>query len=72
MAKRNVWKRIPLLMQWVARKPSGKEIKENILQCYIDYYKIILMKKGAGQNTSIHKLYTEIRNVIPKHEDLMT
>ena len=54
----------------VACKTPGKGIKENTLQCYIDYSKIILMEKGVGLNTSIHKLYTEIRNIIPKHTDL--
>ena len=35
----------------VARKTSGKGIKENTLQCYINYSKIILMEKGGGLNT---------------------
>ena len=51
----------------MARKTPGKGIKENTLQCYIDYSKIVLMEKGACLNTPIYKLYCEIRNVIPKH-----
>ena len=34
-----------------ARKTPEKGIKENTLQCYIDYSKIILMEKGAGLNS---------------------
>ena len=54
----------------VASKTPWKGIKENTLQCYIDCTKIILMEKGASLNTSIHKLYTKIRNIILKHTDL--
>ena len=35
----------------VARKTPWKGIKENTLQCYIEYSKIILREKGAGLNT---------------------
>ena len=35
----------------VACKTPGKGIKENTLQCDIDYSKIILMETGVGLNT---------------------
>ena len=34
----------------VAHKTPGKGVKENTLQCYKNYSKIILMEKGACLN----------------------